>query len=141
MGGGPGCYYFPVIEEKIEACKCLMWGLMGREGARAPSASVRHRWSEWGGCVESLCWPAGPVLPLHVSRYSWQRRRLQPGTAHRRITGSESLKQYATFYTLLRCCFCAVSKPIIKARCRFFFSAFFPLCAHGSLPLCHCFKH
>lgn len=24
--GRGGCYCFPFIEEKIEACKCLMWG-------------------------------------------------------------------------------------------------------------------
>ncbi len=33
--GRRGCYYFPFIEEKIEACKCLMWGLMCR--GRGPS--------------------------------------------------------------------------------------------------------
>lgn len=77
--GGWGCYYFPFIEEKIEACMCLMWGLMC---THREERSICIRAAQMVSDVLSpLCWPACPVLPLHVSWYSWHDQLWPPGTA------------------------------------------------------------
>lgn len=98
-GGGCVCYYFPFIEEKIEACKCLMWGLMCTEKEREVHL---YSSSTDGPCRSDVLSPSAgrPVWSClcMCPRYSWH----QPTVAwHSPNVELPRLKQRAIFYTLV----------------------------------------
>lgn len=98
-GGGGVCYYFPFIEEKIEACKCLMWGLMCTEKEREVHL---YSSSTDGPCRSDVLSPSAgrPVWSClcMCPRYSWH----QPTVAwHSPNVELPRLKQRAIFYTLV----------------------------------------
>lgn len=63
-----GCYYFPFIEEKIEACKCLMWGLMCGE---------RERSILYSSSTDGRCW--SDVLSPSAGQPVWSCLCMCPG--------------------------------------------------------------
>lgn len=133
------------MEEKIEACKCLMWGFnVHRERKREvhlySSGTDGLCWSDvWVPLLAGLPGPASACVPVHLAppTTAWHRPNIG-------ITVSESLE--TTSHTLHRsCCFYSVSKPIIKLNVMSFFHFFFFFlnCCHGAWAqrLCHVANH
>lgn len=109
--GGVWGYYFSFIEEKIEACKCLMWGFnvwTERSICILAAQMVYTGWMVWVPLPAPACW----VLPLRVSRYSWHHQ-LHPGRAEHEITASWTSNNH-TYFTWLCCCPYTVGKPLSR---------------------------
>lgn len=67
LGGVWGCHYFPFIEEKIEACKCLMWVLMCRAGARLSHGST-DGWMFGVPLLVGLSGLASARIPVQITK-------------------------------------------------------------------------
>lgn len=76
-GGGCGGYYFSFIEEKIEACKCLMWGFnvwTERSICILAAQMVCTDWMVWVSLPAGLLGPASACVPVQLASpaASWQ---------------------------------------------------------------------